>query len=162
MGADHPVVLVQGLQGRPLLLHRGGNTAGSFGEAAFRSHLDGAIDWTAGVADPVYSDCGATVLANYQQTKISAPPNLIEPIGFDQFPDGRIIQTDRRGGGASARPGTGTTTVSPIVDPSMPLTRGSTRTERTACTARRSTTTSPRTTGSTSTTRRRRGGQNVL
>ena len=25
-------------------------------------------------------------------------PNLSEPIGFDQLPDGRIIQTDRRGG----------------------------------------------------------------
>jgi hypothetical protein len=37
------------------------------------------------------------VLANYQQTKIGQP-NLGEPIGFDQFPDGRIIQTDRRGG----------------------------------------------------------------
>ena len=40
-------------------------------------------------ADSVYSDCGATVLANFEQTKISAPPNLNEPIGFDQFPDGR-------------------------------------------------------------------------
>ena len=37
------------------------------------------------------------MLANYQQTKISAPPNLNEPIGFDQLPDGRIIQTARLG-----------------------------------------------------------------
>ena len=37
------------------------------------------------------------MLANYQQTKISAPPNLNEPIGFDQLPDGRIIQTARAG-----------------------------------------------------------------
>ena len=50
-----------------------------------------------GVADPVYSDCGATVLANYQQTKISAPPNLNEPIGFDVLPDGRVLQTARGG-----------------------------------------------------------------
>ena len=57
----------------------------------------GALDWAAGIADPVYSDCGATVLANYQQVKISAPPNLNEPIGFDQFPDGRLIQTTRDG-----------------------------------------------------------------
>ena len=65
--------LVQGLQGRPLLLHRRSATPpSSFDEAAFRSHLAGAIDWAAGVADPVYSDCGATVLANYQQIKISA------------------------------------------------------------------------------------------
>ena len=37
------------------------------------------------------------MLANYQQTKISAPPNLNEPIGFDQLPDGRILQTARAG-----------------------------------------------------------------
>ena len=49
------------------------------------------------MADPVYSDCGATVLANYQQTKISAPPNLNEPIGFDVLPDGRVLQTARGG-----------------------------------------------------------------
>ena len=37
------------------------------------------------------------MLANYQQVKISAPPNLNEPIGFDQLPDGRLIQTTRDG-----------------------------------------------------------------
>ena len=37
------------------------------------------------------------MLANYKQVKISAPPNLNEPIGFDQLPDGRIIQTARAG-----------------------------------------------------------------
>ena len=63
------------------------------------------MQWAAGKADPVYSDCGATVLANYQQTKISAPPNLNEPIGFDQLPDGRIIQTARARPGAPPRPG---------------------------------------------------------
>ena len=40
-----------------------------------------AIDWTAGVADKTTSDCGATVLANYQQTPITRNPNLEEPIG---------------------------------------------------------------------------------
>ena len=86
---------------------RGGNTAAAFGEAQFRAHLGGAVQWAAGKADPVYSDCGATVLANYEQTKISAPPNLNEPIGFDQLPDGRIIQTARARPGAPARPGHG-------------------------------------------------------
>ena len=55
------------------------------------------MQWTAGEADPVYSDCGATVLANYQQTKISVNPNLNEPIGFDTLPDGRVLQTARGG-----------------------------------------------------------------
>ncbi len=59
--------------------------------------MAGALQWTAGEADPVYSDCGATVLANYQQTKISVNPNLNEPIGFDVLPDGRVLQTARAG-----------------------------------------------------------------
>ncbi len=71
------------------------------------THLKGAIGWAAGVADPIYSDCGATVLANYEQTKISAPPNLNEPIGFDQLPDGRILQTARTGTVRLHNPATG-------------------------------------------------------
>ena len=101
-----PGRLVQGLPGRALLLHGAAATRPtSFAEATFRKHLGGAVQWAAGKADPVYSDCGATVLANYQQTKISAPPNLNEPIGFDQLPDGRILQTARARPGAPARPG---------------------------------------------------------
>ncbi len=73
-------------------------------------HLAGAIKWAAGGSDPVYSDCGATVLANYKQVKISAPPNLNEPIGFDQLPDGRIIQTARAGQVRLHDPSGGTTT----------------------------------------------------
>ena len=120
-------------------------------------HLRGAINWAAGQSDPVYSDCGATVRANYQQTKISAPPNLDEPIGFDQFPDGRIIQTARQGKVRLHDPVKGTTTV--IADFARPEPADddarSTPTRRTASTAARSTTTSRPTTGSTSTTRRR-------
>jgi PKD repeat protein/glucose/arabinose dehydrogenase len=63
-----------------------------------------------GAADPVYSDCGATVLANYQQTKIAAPPNIGEPIGFDVFPDGRVIQTQRDGHVVLHDPESNTTT----------------------------------------------------
>src|SRR4029077_2902436 len=72
-------------------------TAASF-DSGLTTHLKGAISWAAGQSDPVYSDCGATVLKNYQQVQVSGPPNLSEPIGFDKLPDGRIIQTDRRGG----------------------------------------------------------------
>ena len=96
MGANHPVSWCKDYQGGRSFYTALGNTAASF-DADLQTHLKGAINWAAGQADPVYSDCGATVLRNYQQTKISAPPNLNEPIGFDQFPDGRIIQTARRG-----------------------------------------------------------------
>ena len=51
------------------------------------------------------------MLANYQQTKISAPPNLLEPIGFDVLPDGRVIQTARAGTVRLHDPATGTTKV---------------------------------------------------
>jgi type 1 glutamine amidotransferase len=97
MGADHPVAWCKDWKGGRAFYTAGGHNPTSFSEPAFRSHLAGAVRWAAGVSDPVYSDCGATVLANYQQTKISAPPNLNEPIGFDVFPDGRVIQTARGG-----------------------------------------------------------------
>ena len=87
-----------------------GNTPESF-DADLVKHLRGAINWAAGQSDPVYSDCGATVRANYQETKISAPPNLAEPISFDQLPDGRIIQTARQGTVRLHDPAKGTTTV---------------------------------------------------
>ncbi|MGH8823799.1 MAG: ThuA domain-containing protein, partial [Jiangellaceae bacterium] len=98
MGFDHPVAWCKDWQGGRSFYTGLGNTAASYNESDLRAHLGGAIVWAAGQSDPVYSDCGATVLANYQQTKVSAPPNLNEPIGFDVLPDDRVIQTDRRGG----------------------------------------------------------------
>jgi type 1 glutamine amidotransferase/PKD repeat protein len=97
MGADHPVAWCKDWKGGRSFYTAAGHTPSSFAEPAFRSHLGGAVQWAAGVSSTVYSDCGATVLANYQQTKISAPPNLNEPIGFDVLPDGRVIQTARGG-----------------------------------------------------------------
>ena len=94
--ADHPVAWCKDFQGgRSFYTNVGAN--GDFAAADVRRHLAGAVQWTAGEADPVYSDCGATVLANYQQTKISVNPNLNEPIGFDTLPDGRVLQTARAG-----------------------------------------------------------------
>ena len=97
MGADHPVSWCQDLDGGRSFYIAAGHTASSFSDSNLERHLEGAIKWAAGRSDPVYSDCGATVLANYKQVKISAPPNLNEPIGFDQLPDGRVIQTARAG-----------------------------------------------------------------
>ena len=112
MGLDHPVAWCKDWQGGRSFYTALGNTVGSFADAAFRSLLGGAI----GPGRPesrtrCYTDCGATVLANYQQTKVSAPPNLSEPIGFDVLPDGRVIQTDRRGGVRLHDPASNTTTV---------------------------------------------------
>jgi hypothetical protein len=94
--ADHPVAWCKDYEGgRAFYTNVGANN--DLTSAAARKHLAGAIQWTAGEADPVYSDCGATVLANYQQTKISVNPNLNEPIGIETLPDGRVLQTARGG-----------------------------------------------------------------
>ncbi|MGH3475898.1 MAG: ThuA domain-containing protein [Nocardioidaceae bacterium] len=111
MGADHPVTWCKDWRGGRSFYSSLGNTAASFGESELRSHLAGAIGWAAGQADPVFSDCGATVLANYQQTAVALPPNISEPIGFDTLPDGRVLQTDRRGGVRLHDPETNTTTI---------------------------------------------------
>jgi cytochrome c len=111
MGFDHPVTWCKDFRGGRSFYTALGNTAAGFSGTDFRSHLAGAIKWAAGHSDPVYSDCGATVLANYQQTKVSGPPNLSEPIGFDLLPDGRVIQTDRRGGIRLHDPATNATTL---------------------------------------------------
>ncbi|MDA0182479.1 ThuA domain-containing protein [Solirubrobacter phytolaccae] len=94
--ADHPISWCKDYEGGRSF-YTGAGANGDFSDANLGKHLTGAIDWAAGLSNPVYSDCGATVLANFKQTKISAPPNLNEPIGFDQLPDGRVIQTARTG-----------------------------------------------------------------
>ena len=97
MGFDHPIMWCKDVSGGRAFYSGVGNTPEARTDDRLIDHLSGALAWTAGMSDPEYSDCGATVLANYQQTKLSAPPNVNEPIGFDQLPDGRIIQTTRDG-----------------------------------------------------------------
>ena len=97
MGFDHPVAWCKDYQGGRSFYTAVGHTRTGYRSDTLRRHLAGAIEWTAGESDPVYSDCGATVLANYEQVKVTAPPNINEPIGFDQLPDGRLIQTTRDG-----------------------------------------------------------------
>ena len=98
MGADHPVVWCKDYKGGRSFYTALGNTAGSFDEAAFRSQLEGAIDWTAGVARHRSTATAARPCSRTTSRSRCGQPNLSEPIGFDQLPDGRIIQTDRRGG----------------------------------------------------------------
>ncbi|MET7397777.1 ThuA domain-containing protein [Dactylosporangium sp. NPDC005572] len=95
MGYDHPITWCKDYKGGRSFYTGLGDTPASFGTQDLRAHLGGAIQWAAGMTD---GDCGATVLANYQMDYIAAPPNVSEPIGFDVLPDGRVVQTDRRGG----------------------------------------------------------------
>ena len=110
MGADHPVTWCKDYKGGRSYYTNHGASAAAWSDANLVKELVGALVWASGQSDPDYSDCGATVLANYQQVKISSPPNVSEPIGFDQLPDGRVIQTDRRGGVRLHNPTSGTTT----------------------------------------------------
>ncbi|WP_170179276.1 ThuA domain-containing protein [Solirubrobacter pauli] len=110
MGADHPISWCKDFSsGRSFYTGLGTNAAAF--DADLTKHLKGAIAWAAGQSDPTYSDCGATVLSNYQQTKIAAPPNVGEPIGFVRLKDGRIIQTLRSGQVRIHDPAKGTTKV---------------------------------------------------
>src|SRR4051794_11240776 len=110
MGANHPISFCKDFQGGRSFYTGLGTDAAAF-DAGLQTHLKGAIAWAAGQSNAQTSDCGATVLTNFQQVKVTQQPNLNEPIGFDQFPDGRIIQTDRRGGVRLHDPKTGTTTL---------------------------------------------------
>ena len=61
MGADHPLTWCKDYQGGRSFYTALGNTAAAF-DADLTTLLKGGIGWAAGAADPVYSDCGATVL----------------------------------------------------------------------------------------------------
>ncbi len=123
MGANHPVSWCKDYQGGRSFYTALGTAPESF-DASLTTHLRGAITWAAGQSNAQTSDCGATVIRNFHQTKISAPPNLNEPIGFDQLPDGRILQTARTGSVRLHNPATGTTQViADFADPSLPLTQ---------------------------------------
>jgi PKD repeat protein/type 1 glutamine amidotransferase len=113
MGADHPVTWCKDYQGGRSYYTNHGASAAAWNDANLAKELFGAITWASGQSNPVYSDCGATVVANYQQSFVAAPPNLSEPIGFDVLPDGsgRVIQTDRRGGVRLHDPATNSTTL---------------------------------------------------
>jgi len=106
MGFDHPITWCKDFQGGRSFYTGLGDTSASFATTDLRAHLGGAIRWAAGRTD---GDCGATVLANYQMDFVAAPPNVSEPIGFDVLPDGRVVQTDRRGGVRLHDPATNTT-----------------------------------------------------
>ena len=124
MGADHPVTWCKDYLGGRSYFTNHGASAAAWNDANLAKELLGAIQWASGESDPVFSDCGATVRANYQQSFVAAPPNLSEPIGFDVLPDGtgRVIQTDRRGGVRLHDPATNSTTL--LASPRLHRERG--------------------------------------
>ena len=136
-----------------------GNTRGERSTPTCTTHLKGAISWAAGQSDPVYSDCGATVLKNYQQTKISAPPNLQRADRLRPAP-GRPHHPDRAPRRrAPAQPGDGHDARSSPTSPTRalpPTQRIYTELRGRPLRPGGRQRTSPPTSGCTSTTRRRR------
>jgi cytochrome c len=108
MGYDHPIMWCKDYKGGRSFYTGLGGTAAQYADAKFTGSLGGAIAWASGQGG---GDCGATVLANYEQTVIAAPPNIGEPIEFDVLPDGRVIQTARTGEVRLHNPATGTTSI---------------------------------------------------
>ena len=72
MGADHPISWCKDFSAGRSFYTGLGTTAAAF-DAELGKHLKGAIAWAAGQSDPTYSDCGATVLTNYQQDEDRRP-----------------------------------------------------------------------------------------
>jgi len=104
MGFDHPIAWCQDFRGGSVWYTGRGGTAQAFSTDSMRDHLLGGIEWAAGEEK---GDCGATVLANFQQTLIAENQirngpfdsnHVGEPIGFDVLPDGRVLQTTRNTG----------------------------------------------------------------
>ena len=104
MGADHPIAWCKDYKGGRSFYTGVGDVAGSRRPA---EHLAGAIQWAAGVADPVYSDCGATVAG---QLPADEGLGAAEPQRADRLrrAPGRPRAADRaRRPAAPARPGQG-------------------------------------------------------
>jgi len=69
-GAFHPVSWCRDYDGGRSFYTGMGHTDGSYGEAAFRTHLLGALKWTTGM---VRADCKATIASNYKMERLTAP-----------------------------------------------------------------------------------------
>ncbi|MBK1782704.1 ThuA domain-containing protein [Prauserella cavernicola] len=93
-GPFHPISWCRDYDGGRSFYTGMGGTAGSYGEAAFRTHLLGALKWTTGL---VRGDCQATIASNYKMERLTAenqPGQLDqngEMHGLTTAPDGTVF-----------------------------------------------------------------------
>jgi PKD repeat protein len=93
-GPFHPVSWCRDYEGGRSFYTGMGHTEGSYTEAAFRTHLTGALQWTTGV---VRGDCQATIAANYKVERLTAAnqagqlDQIGEPHGLTIAPDGTVF-----------------------------------------------------------------------
>ena len=66
-GTDHPISWCRDVRGGRSFFTGMGRTADGYGEARFRTHLQGAIQWATGL---VRGNCKATINANYRGTRV--------------------------------------------------------------------------------------------
>ncbi|MEH1167789.1 ThuA domain-containing protein [Micromonospora sp. CPCC 205539] len=93
-GPFHPVSWCRDYDGGRSFYTGMGHTEVSYGEAAFRTHLAGALKWTTGL---VRGDCQATIAANYKVERLTAAnqtgqlDQIGEPHGLTIAPDGTVF-----------------------------------------------------------------------
>ncbi|WP_067494874.1 ThuA domain-containing protein [Actinoplanes sp. TFC3] len=93
-GAFHPVSWCRDYEGGRSFYTGMGHTAAGYAEDAFRKHLAGALNWTAGL---VRGDCQATIAANYKTERLTAAnqsgrlDQIGEPHGLTVAPGGTIF-----------------------------------------------------------------------
>ncbi|MET8351844.1 MULTISPECIES: ThuA domain-containing protein [unclassified Micromonospora] len=93
-GPFHPVSWCRDYDGGRSFYTGMGHTEGSYGEAAFRTHLTGALKWTTGLER---GDCQATIAANYKVERLTAAnqtgqlDQIGEPHGLTIAPDGTVF-----------------------------------------------------------------------
>ncbi|HEU5471069.1 MAG TPA: ThuA domain-containing protein [Actinophytocola sp.] len=93
-GPFHPVSWCRDYDGGRSFYTGMGHTEGSYREAAFRTHLTGALRWTSGL---VRGDCQATIAANYKIERLTTAnqtgqlDQIGEPHGLAIAPDGSVF-----------------------------------------------------------------------
>ncbi|MBQ0903903.1 ThuA domain-containing protein [Micromonospora sp. U21] len=93
-GPFHPVSWCRDYDGGRSFYTGMGHTEGSYGEAAFRTHLTGALKWTTGLER---GDCQATIAANYKVERLTAAnqtgqlDQIGEPHGLTIAPDNTVF-----------------------------------------------------------------------
>jgi glucose/arabinose dehydrogenase/PKD repeat protein/type 1 glutamine amidotransferase len=93
-GPFHPVSWCRDYDGGRSFYTGMGHTEDSYGEPAFRAHLAGALQWTAGT---VRGDCQATIASNYKVERLTGAnqtgqlDQIGEPHGLTIAPDGTVF-----------------------------------------------------------------------
>ncbi|GIH07654.1 hypothetical protein Rhe02_57210 [Rhizocola hellebori] len=104
MGADHPIAWCKAYDGGRSWYTGLGHTIESYSDTAFRNHLLGGIQTSAGV---VGADCKASLTGSF--SKVTLDSNTQNPMELDVAPDGRVFYIERDGRVQIIKPATGTT-----------------------------------------------------